>query len=120
MSYVIIFSRKIVGGENEMNSRYAYLGGITALLAFLGLLAGYLMPLHEPYQSTAIIGLFIVGFVLFGYGYGDGWKWPAWLGSILVMVAFILLANVSVLWFILALGLGIISYSWHAQHTTHP
>ena len=103
-----------------MDSRYAYLGGITAILAFLGLLARYFMPLHEPYQSAAIIGLFIVGFIVFGYGYGDGWKWPVWLGSILVMIAFILLANTPVLWFILAIGLGTLSYSWHAHpHTTH-
>jgi hypothetical protein len=98
-----------------MNSRYAYLGIITAVLAFLGLLARYFMPLHEPYQSAAIIGLFLVGFVVFGYGYGDGWKWPVWLGSVLVMIAFILLANVTVLWFVLAVGLGAITYSLHAQ-----
>jgi len=105
--------------RKRMNSRYAYLGVITAVLAFIGILSRYFMPLHEPYQSVTIIGLLIVGFIFFGYGYGDGWKWPAWLGSVLVMIAFILLANVSLLWFILALGLGTISYSWHAQHTTH-
>jgi hypothetical protein len=98
-----------------MNSRYEYLGVITAVLAFIGLLSRYFMPLHEPYQSAIIAGLFIVGFVAFGYGYGDGWKWPVWLGSVLVMIAFILLGNISVLWFVLAAGLGAISYSWHAQ-----
>ena len=105
--------------NKKMNSRYAYLGILTAVLSFIGLLAGYLMPLHEPYQSAVIIGLFIIGFIVFGYGYGDGWKWPVWLGSTLVMIAFILLANVSVLWIILAIGLGTISYSWRAQsHAT--
>jgi len=95
-----------------MDSRYAYLGGITAVLAFIGLLVRYLMPIHEPYQSAIVVGLFIIGFIVFGYGYGDGWKWPVWLGSVLVMIAFILLANVSVLWFVLALGLGGISYAY--------
>ncbi len=102
-----------------MESRYAYVGAIAAVLAFVGLLARYFMPLHEPYQSAATIGLFIIGFIVLGYGYGDGWKWPVWLGSILVMIAFILLANLSVLWFILAIGLGAISYAWRAQpHAT--
>jgi uncharacterized protein YqgC (DUF456 family) len=99
-----------------MDSRYAYLGVITTVLAFIGLLSEYFMPVHEPYQSAAIIGLFIIGFIVFGYGYGDGWKWPVWLGSILVMIAFILLGNISVLWFVLAIGLGAISYSY--QHQT--
>ena len=99
-----------------MDSRYAYLGIITAVLAFVGLLARYFMPIHEPYQSAMVIGLFIIGFIVFGYGYGDGWKWPAWLGSILVMIAFILLANLPVLWFVLAVGLGIVSYGYE-RHT---
>lgn len=98
-----------------MDSRYAYLGAITALFAFIGLLARYFMPIHEPYQSAIVIGLFIIGFIVFGYGYGDGWKWPVWLGSILVMIAFILLANLPVLWFVLAIGLGTISYGYERQ-----
>jgi uncharacterized protein (DUF983 family) len=104
-----------------MDSQYAYLGVITAVLAFIGLLARYLMPLHEPYQSAAIFALFIIGFIVFGYGYGDGWKWPVWLGSILVMIAFILLANVPVLWFVLAIGLGTISYALQGKaiHSHH-
>jgi len=104
-----------------MDSRYAYLGIITAGFAFIGLLARYFLPIHGPYQSLMVAGLFIVGSVLFGYGYGDGWKWPAWLGSILVMLAFILLGNVPVLWFVFAAGLGAITYAYqrpihHAAH----
>ena len=98
-----------------MDSRYAYLGAITAVLAFVGLIARYFMPLHEPFQSISIIALFIIGFVVFGYGYGDGWKWPVWLGSVLVMLGFILLANLAILWFALAVGLGTISYSLHGR-----
>jgi uncharacterized protein YqgC (DUF456 family) len=103
-----------------MDSRYADLGVITAVLSFLGLLATYFMPLHVAYQQVATITLFIIGFIVFGYGYGQGWKWPVWLGSILVMIAFILLANVPVLWFVLAIGLGTISYSMHVHsHAYH-
>lgn len=98
-----------------MDSRYAYLGAITAILAFIGLIMRYFMPLHEPYQSISIIVLFIIGFIVFGYGYGDGWKWPVWLGSILVMAGFILLANLPILWFVFAIGLGTISYSSQRQ-----
>jgi len=103
-----------------MDSRYADLGVITAVVSFLGLLATYFMPIHVAYQQVTMIGLFIIGFIVFGYGYGDRWKWPVWLGSVLVMIAFILLANVPVLWFVLAIGLGTISYSWHAHfHAYH-
>jgi hypothetical protein len=98
-----------------MNSKYTYLGVIAGVLAFIGLLFRYLMPVQEPYQSAAMFGLFLIGFIVFGYGYGDGWKWPVWLGTIIVMIAFILLANATVLWFILAIGLGAIAYSLNAK-----
>jgi hypothetical protein len=98
-----------------MDSRFGYLGLMTAVLAFIGLLAKYFMQIHTPYQSIAEAGLFIVGAVLFGYGYGSGWKWPTWLGSVLVLIAFILLANILVLWFVLAVGLGAISYAYPRQ-----
>ena len=108
----LLLNRKTKEANNKMDSRYAYLGVITAVLALIGLLTRYFMPLHEPYQSIAIFGLFIIGFIAFGYGYSDGWKWPVWLGSVLVMIALILLANVSVLWLVFALGLGTISYAY--------
>jgi ABC-type multidrug transport system fused ATPase/permease subunit len=118
----LLYTGKTVREANKkMDSRYEYLGVITAVLAFIGLLARYFMPLQEPYQSATLIGLFIIGFIAFGYGYGDGWKWPVWLGSVLVMIAFILLANAPVLWFVFAVGLGTISYSLHSKtiHTHH-
>jgi uncharacterized protein YqgC (DUF456 family) len=102
-----------------MDSRYARLGLITAILALVGLLARYFAPIHEAYRTPIFLGFLLVGFIVFGYGYGDGWKWPVWLGTALVLIAFILLGNLSILWFVLALGLGTISYSWHAQTHTH-
>jgi len=98
-----------------MDAKYGYLGAITAVLAFLGLLSRYFMPFYEPYRLLTVAGLFVIGFIVFGYGWGDGWKWPVWLGSVLVMLGFIFLANLSALWFMLAIGLGTISYSWHAH-----
>ncbi len=98
-----------------MDSRYAYLGIIAAALAAVGLVSKYYMPLKEPYGSSFIAAaLLIIGFVLFGYGF-NAWKWPVWLGSILVMVAFILVASIAVLWFVLAIGLGTISYALQRQ-----
>jgi hypothetical protein len=98
-----------------MDSRYAFLGTMTAVLAFVGLLTRYFVHMQVPYQSVIVAAFFLVGAILFGYGYGEGWKWPTWLGSILVLIAFILLANASVLWFVLAVGLGAISYASQRQ-----
>ncbi len=100
-----------------MERHYAYLGSIAVVLAIIGLMADYLMPTYM-YGSYASVGLFIIGFIIMGYGL-KAWKWPVWIGSILVMIAFIATGNALVLWFIFAAGLGLITYSYRQKSEMH-
>jgi len=106
-----------------IRSRYVYLGIIAAVLSIVGLLDRYfsLMPFREPYGSDFVAAaLLIVGFVLFGYGFKI-WKWPVWLGAVLVMISFTLVAPATAIWFSLAAGLGTISYAYTWQtHQSKP
>jgi hypothetical protein len=96
-----------------MDRHYAYLGAIAAVFAIIGLIVRYLMPAGFTMGYDVYVGaaLFIIGFLILGYGF-TSWRWPVWLGSILVMIAFIASTNALVLWFVLALGLGAITYAY--------
>jgi hypothetical protein len=97
-----------------MEKHYAYLGGVAAVLAVIGLVTNYFMltylSMNQMYGSYVGAALFIIGFILIGYGV-TAWKWPIWLGSILVMIALIAATNALVLWFVFAVALGAITYS---------
>jgi len=44
---------------------------------------------------------------------------PLWLGSVLVMIALIAVTNALVLWFVLAVGLGAITYAYRRPEIHH-
>ena len=105
-----------------MDKHYAYLGGVAAVFALIGLFLNYFMPMdvgtNLMYGSYIGTALFIMGFILVGYGFAS-WRWPIWLGSILVMIAFIAATNTFVLWFIFAAGLGAITYASRRPEIHH-
>ncbi len=103
-----------------MERHYAYVGAIAAVLAFIGLVIRYYTPMYldQTYDLYAGAALFIIGFIIVGYGL-TAWRWPVWLGSILVMIAFIAATDTFVLWFIFALGLGAVAYAYNRTEIHH-
>jgi len=56
------------------------------------------MPLHWFYLSGIVIAVFMLAFIMFGYGY-VGWRWRDWLSSLLMVIAILALVNALAFWF---------------------